>query len=121
MVSRWRDGKVWEKRCILDYGHAAYEGEISLTIGRTLMLALLIFFALKTLVKAVDIVVFPDPGVPANATSIRRPDEAGFSSKSLDNLSHNVVIISSISGCRDKFKNEMNEDSALHGEDDLDY
>lgn len=67
-----------------------------LTIGRTVMLAFGADFAFHILVKAADIVVFPDPGVPANATRIRRCDEAGFFSRSTLSLSHNVVIASSI-------------------------
>lgn len=66
------------------------------TIGRTVILALEAHFAFHILVKAADIVVFPDPGVPAKATRIRRRDEAGFFSRSALNLSHKVVIVSSI-------------------------
>ena len=46
--------------------------------------------------RAADIVVFPDPGVPAKATRIRRRDEAGFFSRRSFNLSHNAVIVSSM-------------------------
>lgn len=66
------------------------------TMGRTVILELGVHFAFHILVKAADIVVFPDPGVPAKATRIRRCDEAGFFSRSTLNLSHNVVIVSSI-------------------------
>lgn len=69
------------------------------TIGRTVILAFGADFAFHILVKAADIVVFPDPGVPANATRIRRCDEAGFFSKSTVNLSHNLVIASSMFVC----------------------
>lgn len=65
-------------------------------MGRTVVLELGVHFAFHILVKAADIVVFPDPGVPEKATRIRRCDEAGFFSRSTLNLSHNVVIVSSI-------------------------
>lgn len=70
--------------------------EFGRTIGRTVILAFGVCFAFHTLVRAADIVVFPDPGVPAKATRIRRRDEAGFFSRSNLNLSHNVVIVSSM-------------------------
>lgn len=90
-------------------------------MGRTVILAFGADSAFHILVKAADIVVFPDPGVPAKATRIRRRDEAGFFSRSTLNLSHNVVIVSSMfvfskDGCRRKRSVALSS-----GEDQLEY
>lgn len=86
-----RENSVLQKTCVGNYMR-----KIGHTIGRTVIPAFGVCFAFHTLVKAADIVVFPDPGVPAKATRIRRRDEAGFFSRSPLNLSHNVVIVSSM-------------------------
>lgn len=90
-------------------------------MGRTVILELGVHFAFHILVKAADIVVFPDPGVPAKATRIRRFDEAGFFSRSTLNLSHNVVIVSSIFVLARMEVVEKRSVALLSGEDQLEY
>lgn len=98
-----------------------YMGRVGRTMGRTVILAFGADSAFHILVKAADIVVFPDPGVPAKATRIRRRDEAGFFSRSTLNLSHNVVIVSSMFVLVRMDVVEKRSVALLSGEDQLKY
>lgn len=111
-----RGNSVLQMTCVGNYMR-----EFGRTIGRTVILAFGVCFAFHTLVRAADIVVFPDPGVPAKATRIRRRDEAGFFSRSTLNLSHNVVIVSSMFVLVGWISLKKGSVALLSGDDQLEY
>lgn len=86
-------------------------------MGRTVTLP--IRLELHVLVRAAEIVVFPEPGVPAKAMRMRRRDEAGFSSSRRRSLSHNIATVSSIWPTESKIivTVEMRKENGIHDAD----
>jgi hypothetical protein len=92
---------MWE-----NYGDVGIDKFIDqLTMGRTVTFPSR--FALKAFTNAAEMVLFPDPGVPAKAMRIRRRESGGLRSESPASLSLNVSMMwSMVSVQRDDVRSD---------------